>query len=331
MNKNAYLILSDGTVFEGTSFGSEGTAMGEVVFTTAMTGHQETLTDSNYHAQIVVQTFPLIGNVGANQYDDAGFNSPVGYVVREHCETPSNFRMEKKLDEFMKERGIVGIKDIDTRRLTRILREKGTMNGMISDTPDADLEKIKAFKFNYELPEGTPPVEFKTENPQLSVALVDFGCNRRVLDMLNAQGMSVTALPWDADFSGYDAVILSNGPGDPNDCPKQVGKIKELLASGVTVAGIGLGHQLLALAHGAEVVKLKHGHRGANIPVKNLANGNVFITSQNHGYTVVSDSITPDIGEITHINVNDRTCEGVRYRNSKAFGFQFVPDSVMGL
>ena len=329
MNKKIWLILEDGTAFEGLSFGSDKEVTGEVVFSTNMTGFQESLTDPNYSGQILVQTFPLAGNSGINSQDSLSDYNPAGYIVREFCEIPSNFRSEITINEFLKKRGIVGLYGIDTRRLTRHLREKGTMNGIISSKENADLNVVKSFKPVFTLP-NNPPVEFETENAKYNLALLDFGYNRKIVQYANEQFCNITVLPWNTDISGFDGVILSNGAGNPNDFPEQIEMLKNLLKTGIPIIGIGLGHQLLALAYGAEIIKLKNAHRGSNIPVKNLKHNTVFITSQNHGYAVKQTSITPEVGEIICENVNDNTCESVLYKNNKAVGFQFLTDNIVG-
>jgi len=324
MSKKAYLILADGTVFEGESFGVQGTAMGEVVFTTAMTGYQETLTDPNYSGQIVAQTFPLIGNYGVNGEDKSSESFTVGgYIVREYCEEPSNFRSEGKIDEYLKKQGVVGICGIDTRKLTRILRDKGTMNGVISDTKDIDLETLKSFKALTNFPDN-PPIEFKAENAKCKVALLDFGYKKTLLDGLLKYGCDVTILPWNADINGFDGVVLSNGAGNPAEMTMQISAIKTLLDKKIPLLGIGLGLQLLALAQGGQTAKLPQGHRGANQPVIDLDSGRTYLTSQNHGYAVET---SPTSGKLTHINANDKTCEGISYEGARAFGVQFVPET----
>jgi carbamoyl-phosphate synthase small subunit len=324
MNKKAYLILADGTVFEGESFGADGDVMGEVVFTTAMTGYLETLTDPNYSGQIVTQTFPLIGNYGVNDEDKSSDKTHVrGYIVREWCEIPSNFRCEGTIDEHLKKHGVVGLCGIDTRKLTRILRDKGTMNGMISATQDIDLNEIKSFKPALEFP-NNPPAEFKSDNAKYNIALLDLGYKFSLRDALLKYGCSVTVLPWNADCSGFDGVVISDGAGDPAEMTMQISAVKTLLDKKIPLYGVGLGHLLLALALGGKTAKLAQGHRGANQPVIDLESGRTYLTSQNHGYVVETP---PETGKITHINNNDRTCEGLSYGGLPAFGTQFAPET----
>lgn len=339
--KKAYLILADGTVFEGKSFGKEGTVIGETVFTTAMVGYQETLTDPSYCGQIVTQTFPLIGNYGVNSVDYESNGSVVsGYIVREKCDEPSNFRCEGTLDGFLKKYGIIGIYDIDTRRLTRIIRETGVMNGMIT-TEAFDKEKavgeIKAYTVGKVVPKvsGEKPETFKAENEKFRVALLDYGYKYNIRRELVKRGCTVTVMPWNTTADGIkalnpDGIMLSNGPGDPTDNPEAINTLKELIPAQIPTFGICLGHQLLALANGAKTVKLKYGHRGGNQPVTDLELDRTFITSQNHGYAVVSESVPADAGKVSHINGNDHTCEGVRYTNAPAFTVQFHPEACGG-
>lgn len=335
--KKACLILANGEVFEGKSFGKEGAVIGEVVFTTAMTGYQETLTDPGFCGQLVTQTFPLIGNYGVNGEDSESQASAGGYIVREYCETPSNFRAKGDIDGFLTERGIIGLYDIDTRQLTRTLRENGTMNGMITTgefTVEEALGKINAHAPGRLVPEISvkAPEEHACENARFRVALVDFGHKQSLVRELGACGATVTVFPWNTgagELTGFapHGVLLSDGPGDPAELLEAVETIKKLTECGIPLFGIGLGHQLLALARGGRTVKLKYGHRGGNQPVIDLRLDRTFITAQNHGYAVVPDSIPAQIGEISHINANDKTCEGVRYLDAPAFSVQFQPQS----
>lgn len=339
--KKAYLILSDGTIFKGKSFGKEGTVIGETVFTTAMTGYQETLTDPSYCGQIVTQTFPLIGNYGINSEDFESDGSVVGgYVVREKCDYPSNFRCEGTIDEFLKKYGIVGIYDIDTRKLTRIIRETGVMNGMVTTEDfvlEEALENIRAFKAGKYVPRVSckEPKKFEAENKKFNVVLMDYGCKHNIRKELVKRGCDVTVMPWNVSAEEVcklnpDGIMLSNGPGDPTDNPEAIETLRNLIDKKIPTFGICLGHQLYALANGASTVKLKYGHRGENQPVTDVDMGRTFITSQNHGYAVVNDSIKSDVGKVSHINANDGTCEGVRYTNAPAFTVQFHPEACGG-
>ncbi len=342
--KAAYLILADGNVFKGKSFGCEGEVIGEIVFTTAMTGYQETLTDPSYCGQIVTQTFPLIGNYGVNSQDGESSGSVVsGYIVREYCQFPSNFRCEEDIDSFLKKHGIIGLYDIDTRRLTRIIRETGVMNGIITlKLPDekdmpALLEKIRAYKVEAPVPKVSvkQPENYPAENAKYRVALIDYGYKYNIRRELTKRGCDVTVFPHDVtaqqikDFAP-DGIMLSNGPGDPQDNQESINTLRELIPAGIPTFGICLGHQLLAIANGAKTVKLKYGHRGGNQPVTDLDADRTFITSQNHGYAVVSESVPESAGVVSHINGNDKTCEGVRYTNAPAFTVQFHPEACGG-
>ena len=340
--KKAYLILADGTVFEGKSFGAEGTVIGETVFTTAMVGYQETLTDPSYCGQIVTQTFPLIGNYGVNSEDyESGGSVVSGYIVREYCEEPSNFRCEDNIDNFLKKYGIIGLYDIDTRRLTRIIRESGVMNGMITNEPNFDkekcLEKIRAYSVGNVVPKVSvkAPEEYRAENAKYRVALIDYGYKHNIRRELLKRGCDVTVFPHDVRPDAIksfapDGIMLSNGPGDPADNIISIATLRALIPEKIPTFGICLGHQLLALANGAKTVKMKYGHRGGNQPVTDLELDRTFITSQNHGYAVVADSIPEGAGRLSHINANDKTCEGVRYTNAPAFTVQFHPEACGG-
>ena len=321
-SKTACLILSDGTVFKGKSFGKEGTVIGETVFTTAMTGYQETLSDPSYCGQIVTQTFPLIGNYGVNSIDYESKGSVVsGYVVREKCDVPSNFRCEDTVDSFLKKYGIIGIYDIDTRRLTRIIRETGVMNGMIT-TEEFQLEKalaeIRAYKVGKVVPKVSisEPEKFEAENGKFNVILMDYGYKYNIRRELVKRGCNVTVMPWNSDAETIcalnpDGIMLSNGPGDPTENTEAIETLQKLIEKKIPTFGICLGHQLMALANGGRTVKLKYGHRGGNQPVTDLDIDRTFVTSQNHGYAVVNDSISPEVGRVSHVNANGGTCEVV--------------------
>lgn len=339
--KKATLILADGTVFEGRAFGAEGCTVGEIVFTTAMTGYQETLTDPSYCGQIVTQTFPLIGNYGVNKTDPESNGSAVfGYIVREHCEEPSNFRCEGSLDEYLKSLGIVGIYDIDTRKLTKIIRESGVMNGaIVSGEFDKEklLEEIRAYRVGVVVPKVSVREKefYPAENPKFNVVLMDYGYKFNIRRELQKRGCNVTVMPYNASADEIkalspDGIMLSNGPGDPQDNVEAINTLRELIPEKIPTFGICLGHQLLALANGAKTEKLKYGHRGGNQPVKDLALDKTFITSQNHGYAVIGESVPETAGKVSHINGNDGTCEGVRYTNAPAFTVQFHPEACGG-
>ena len=338
--EKAYLLLSDGTVLEGISCGAKGTSFGEVVFTTGMTGYQETLTDPSYYGQIVTQTFPLIGNYGVNDEDFESEKSYVsGYIVREWCNSPSNFRMQGGIDEFLKKQNIIGIHSVDTRSLTRKIREYGVMNGVITtenvyEKKDELLKMVKEYRIT-DAVKNTSVKEIKrynAENAKLTVALIDLGYKFNIRNELLKRGCNVLVVPCTVTAEEMkniapDGIMLSNGPGDPADNSDIIANIAEIAKLGIPIFGICMGHQLMALAHGARTEKLKYGHRGANQPVIDLALDRTFVTSQNHGYAVVSDSVDSSIAEVSHINANDKTCEGVRYKNAKAFTVQFHPEA----
>lgn len=335
-----YLVLENGKVFAGEAFGADGTVISEIVFTTAMTAYLETLTDKSYKGQSVVQTFPLIGNYGIITPDKEGEKISVsGYIVREVCEVPSNFRCETDLDTYLKEQGIVGLKGIDTRALTKVLREYGTMNGAICDDPSqVSMEDIKNYKITNPVDEVTVK-EIKKLKPEgevkYRVCMFDYGVKENIVRSLLKRNIMVYLLPSKTTASQVreinpDGIFLSNGPGDPTDNVFEIETLKELSKTGIPMMGICLGHQLLALAHGFETTKLKYGHRGANHPVKNLETGKVYISSQNHGYAVVGESVDPEIATEYFINGNDKTNEGLRYKKENAFSVQFHPEACGG-
>ncbi len=332
--KKGYLVLQDGQVFEGERFGAQTDSVGELVFTTGMCGYLETLTDPSYAGQIVTQTFPLIGNYGVIPADFEGETHVRGYIVREVCEAPSNFRSKGTLDAFLKAQGIPGLCGVDTRRLTRVLREQGVLNAMLCDNPPADLAEVRAYRVADAVAEVTckTPQTLPAEGtPRFRVALLDYGMKRNILRELRARGCEVTVFPADTAArtilaGGFDGVMLSNGPGDPADNADQIAQIKKLLGA-VPLFGICLGHQLTALAAGGSTYKLKFGHRGVNQPVKAVGGTRTYITSQNHGYAV-ADGVPG--GRVSFVNANDGTCEGVDYPEKRAFTVQFHPEGCAG-
>ena len=339
----AYLLLADGTVFEGRSFGAKGCSVGEVVFTTGVTGYQETLSDPSYYGQIVTQTFPLIGNYGVNEEDYESKTSCVsGYIVREWCDTPSNFRSTGDIDGFLKKHGIIGIHSIDTRCLTRKIREYGVMNGMITtddvyDNKAALLERINAFTIKDAVASVTVKEKesYTADNADFRVVLYDFGYKFNIRRELVKRGCSVTVVPADTSADEIkdmkpDGIMLSNGPGDPKENTEIIRNLAGLCRLDIPIFGICLGHQLLALANGAQTTKLKYGHRGGNQPVIDKELDRTFVTSQNHGYVVVGDTLAGNVGHVSHVNANDGTCEGVRYTAFPAFTVQFHPEACSG-
>ena len=334
--KKAYLVLNNGRVFEGSRIGADGDGLGELVFTTGMTGYLETLTDPSYAGQIILQTFPLIGNYGVIPADFEGPCLAKGYVVRELCETPSNFRSEYALDAFLKEHNVPGICGVDTRALTRIIREEGVMNALICDEVPADLTPIHTYAVlgGVKQASSTEPHVFPAAGEEkYHVALLDYGAKHHIVESLQERGCRVTVLPHNSTAEDVlalhpDGLMLSNGPGDPKENVFEIEQLKKLMGK-LPVFGICLGHQLAALALGGETVKLKYGHRGANQPVKDLKTGRCFITSQNHGYAVVAESVK-DIAELRYINANDFSCEGLDYPGAQCFTVQFHPEASAG-
>lgn len=335
----AYLVLENGRVFQGRRFGAQEELTAEVVFTTGMTGYMETLSDPSYWGQIVVQTFPLIGNYGVITADfESDIIGPKGYIVKHWCQAPSNFRSEGSLDAFFQDRGLTALEGIDTRTLTKILREKGVMNGVITGDPaSVDLEAVKAHRVRGVVRAVSTKERYVVgpETPKKKVALMDYGLKKNIWRELVKRGAQVTVCPCDTTAGeiaalDVDGVMLSNGPGDPADNPDLIENLREIAALKKPMFGICLGHQLMALAHGARSEKLKYGHRGENQPVKDLETGRVYITSQNHGYAVVGSSIDPAVGKELYVNVNDGTCEGVRYTSLPAFTTQFHPEACGG-
>ena len=334
MKKKRYLVLADGSVFEGYAFGADVEKTGELVFATGMVGYIETLTDPSYCGQIVMQTFPLIGNYGIIPEDFEGKPLLHGYVVREYCDYPSNFRSEYDLDRFLKENGIPGIYGVDTREITNLIREKGVVNAILCDSPEQDLNALAAYRVTDAVKTASTDeiVEFLPEKEERHVALIDFGEKNNIVRSLVKRGCRVTAVPYDTPAETIlamkpDGIMLSNGPGDPADNVYSIEQIRKLLGK-VPLFGICLGHQLTALADGGKTVKLKYGHRGGNQPCKNLKSGTCFITSQNHGYAVLGDSTVH--GVESFINANDKTNEGMDYPGLNAFTVQFHPEACSG-
>ena len=333
--KKGYLILQDGQVFEGVRFGAETDTVGELVFTTGMCGYVETLTDPSYAGQIVMQTYPLIGNYGIIREDFEGACCVKGYVVREYCDTPSNFRTDCDLDTYLKEQGVPGLCGVDTRELTRIIREHGVMNAAICDEIPADLTPVASYAITgvVEAVSCKEPDRYPAEGEEcFRVSLLDYGAKRNIVRELQKRGCTVTVLPATTSAEEIlaadpDGVMLSNGPGDPAENTYQIEQIRKLLGK-VPMFGICLGHQLTALAAGGSTYKLKYGHRGVNQPVRDLNGVRTYITSQNHGYAVDGDTVK--LGKVRFVNANDGTCEGIDYPELKAFTVQFHPEACTG-
>lgn len=335
----ARLLLEDGTLFTGKAFGSEGEAAGEVVFNTGMTGYQEVLSDPSYCGQIVTMTYPLIGNYGITRDDFESIRPFIhGFVVREHEEVPSNWRAQYTIDSLLKEYGILGISGIDTRMLTRKIRHQGVMRGMITSSDKRVEELLEQLKATPVITDQVARVSTKSvfgcPGTKERIVLVDFGSKSGIIRDLTKRGCDVVVVPQDATADQIrrlnpDGVLLSNGPGNPKDVPHAAAMIAELLGE-VPIFGICLGHQLFALACGADSEKLKFGHRGGNHPVKDLVSGRCYITSQNHGYTVNAESIEGTDLIVTHINNNDKTIEGLRHKTHPAFSVQYHPEAAPG-
>lgn len=335
----AFLILEDGTVFTGTSIGSTRDMISEIVFNTSMTGYLEVLTDPSYAGQAVVMTYPLIGNYGITPDMESLKAWPDGYIVRELSRMPSNFRCEGTIQDFLKKYDIPGIAGVDTRALTKILREKGTMNGMITTNENYDLEevisKLKNYKVEGVVSKVTCAEKYVLEGTGKKVALLDLGAKKNIAKSLNDRGCEVTVYPADTTAeeiiaSNPDGIMLSNGPGDPAECTSIIKEIKKLYETDIPIFAICLGHQLMALATGADTEKMRWGHRGGNHPVKDLKSGRVYISSQNHGYVIKEETIDPDVAEVSFINVNDKTIEGLDYKNKNIRTVQFHPEACPG-
>ncbi len=374
----AFLILEDGTVFEGIHIGAEKEIISEIVFNTSMAGYLEVLTDPSYAGQAVCMTYPLIGNYGVCLDDlESTKPWPDGFIVRELSRLASNFRFDMTIQQFLEEQGIPGIAGIDTRALTKILREKGTMNGMITTNENFDSNKILPLLHAYKTGNVVEKVscehtyEIKgvkdlSENGALSgsqsfdsaayakgikekkpslvktlngkgkkVALLDLGAKANIADSLAQRGCDVTVYPALTSAEEIlrdkpDGIMLSNGPGDPKDCESIIKEIKKLYDSQVPIFAICLGHQLMALATGADTYKLKYGHRGGNHPVKDLSTGRVYISSQNHGYVVDTEKLDPKVVTPAFVNVNDGTNEGLAYTGKNIFTVQFHPEACPG-
>ncbi len=335
----AFLILEDGTVFAGESIGSTREVISEIVFNTSMTGYLEVLTDPSYAGQAVVMTYPLIGNYGITPDMESERPWVDGYIVRELSRIPSNFRCEGTIQDFLKGHDIPGICGIDTRALTKILRDKGTMNGMITTNEDYDLDEIlprlAAYTTGDVVSKVTCAAPKVLPGDGKRVALLDLGAKRNIAKSLNDRGCEVTIYPADTPAETIlagnpDGIMLSNGPGDPKECTEVIKEIKKLYDSDVPIFAICLGHQLMALATGADTHKMKYGHRGGNHPVKDLSTGRVYISSQNHGYVVDVDKLDPSIATPAFVNVNDGTNEGLKYTGKNIFTVQFHPEACPG-
>jgi carbamoyl-phosphate synthase small subunit len=335
----AILALEDGSVFHGESFGVSGDIVGEVVFNTGMTGYQEILTDASYYGQIVNMTYPLIGNYGINLDDLESANPQVrGFIVRELCHNPSNWRSMETLNEYLKKHNIIGIEGIDTRALTKILRDNGTMRGVISTNTDFSFDGSKTRIMDYKIIDAVKNVTTneikKFPGKGFKVVLMDFGMKRNIVRSLLNRDCEVHQVPGYTSAEEIlamnpDGIMLSNGPGDPKECVEIIQTIKDLYGK-LPIFGICLGHQILALANGADTTRLKYGHRGCNHPVKDISKDITYITSQNHGYTIINETVDKTRMEVSHINMNDNTIEGIIYKDAPVFSVQFHPEASPG-
>ncbi len=331
----AKLILENGMTFEGKAFGYFKETVGELVFNTGMTGYQELLTDPSYYGQIVVMTYPLIGNYGINLEDTESNGVKVrGLVVREESKYPNNFRCEMTLDGYLKQHKVMGFKGVDTRHLTKIIREIGTCKAIITTeefTQKELKEKFGFFSNKYAVAEVTCPEKYEIPGEGKRIGVMDFGIKQNILRSFQKRGCHLTVFPFGTTAEeilkhDLDALFLSNGPGDPADLTDTIDEIKKIIGK-MPVIGICLGHQLLAWAMGGNTIKLKYGHRGGNHPVKDLLKNKIFITSQNHGYVV--DKM-PEGVEVTHINLNDNSIEGMRNEKLKVMSIQYHPEACPG-
>lgn len=337
--QKAYLLLENGAVFPGFRFGAEGDVTGELVFSTSMTGYLETITDPSFFGQIVLQTFPLIGNYGVIPADfESKTPKLTAYVVKEWCQDPSNFRSEGDLDTFLKEKGVVGLYGVDTRSITRMIREQGVMNARIQSEPDLSEEQKEELK-RYRVSGAVPAVTCEevsilgSENGK-RVVLWDFGAKENIARELVKRNFRVIRVPASAtaeEILSYspEGLVLSNGPGNPAENTGIIEELQKMAEKKLPTFGICLGHQLLALALGAKTDRLKYGHRGANQPVRDLHTGRLYMTSQNHGYAVLTHTL-PTGAKESFVNANDFTCEGVDWTEHNAFSVQFHPEACAG-
>ena len=333
----AYIVLEDGQVFEGEAFGARGETVGELVFTTSVVGYVEALTDPCYYGQIVLHTFPSLGNYGwiAEDMCDSG-SAPRGVVLREGCDTPSNFRSGETLEDYLKSAGIVGIKSVDTRAITQIIRDAGVMNAMITtEKPEGVPAALRAYRVEKAV-EATSVKAIECLAPEGEarnhVALLDYGAGKLLAQALLARGCRVTCLPHNTPAEAVlalapDGIALSGGPGDPADNAACIAEIRAMLGK-KPIFAVGLGHQMLALAAGGRTEKLPYGHRGANQPVRDVESGRVYITEQNHGYAVCAENAEAFGARVRYQNLNDGSCEGLDYPALRAFSLQFSPDSL---
>ena len=333
-----YLVLENGKVFKGTRFGATGDVMAEVVFTTSMTGYLETLTNKSNAGQMVVQTFPMIGNYGVIPSDfEADEVSVKAYIVNEWCQFPSNFRNEGNLDAFFVEKNVVGLSGIDTRALTKMIRTTGSLNACITNDPaSVDMEALKNYQITGEVSKASTKAVYTVtaENETQKLALLDFGVKKSLITELTQRGCTVTVYPHDTKAADIlatkpDGIVLSGGPGNPMENELAVLEIKELLGANIPMFATHLGHQLLALAHGFTVTKMAYGHRGSNQPIRDTKTGKVYLTAQSHQYAVTKESID-DKAQVIYEHINDLSPEGLFYEGAKALSLQFYPEAASG-
>lgn len=338
----ARLLLEDGTFVTGVGFGYTGTTMGEIVFNTGMTGYQEILTDPSYAGQIVTMTYPLVGNYGVNIDDvESGSVKVSGFIVKEYCQKPSHWQLDQSLETYLKNNKIIGISDVDTRMLTKRIRNIGAMNSILTTDETlslADMEiMLKGFEFPKDIVKQVSTKTIQEHNPEnsngVSIGVIDFGLKMGIVKQLLKRGCKVTVYPESVSLEtllagGHDGILLSNGPGDPKECTHGIELAKQLKGK-LPLFGICLGHQILTLSLGGDTYKLKFGHRGSNHPVIDLRNNKVYMTSQNHGYAVKVDSLTQGM-ELTHLNVNDDTVEGMCCKEFDIISVQFHPEEGPG-
>ena len=337
---NKKIVLENGKEFYGYGFGADKEAINEIVFNTSMVGYQEIVSDPSYTDQMVCMTYPLIGNYGVCREDmEAGRPWQSGFIVRELCKTPSNFRSEMTINEFLVENNITGIEGIDTRTLTKILRKDGTMRGMITTDENYDfdecMKRIKAWKMGHVVLDVTCKEKMFYPGDGYKVAVIDLGVKKNIVKSLLARGCQVTVYPAETPAEEIiadapDGIMLTNGPGDPKECKVTIAQVKKLFDTDIPIFAICLGHQLMALANGGDTEKMKYGHRGANHPVRDMKTGKVYISTQNHGYMVKEDSLDRKIAEVSFVNVNDGTVEGVHYLGKNAQTVQFHPEACAG-
>ena len=335
-----YLVLENGQIFEGEKIGYDSKeTICEIVFNTSMTGYLEIFSDPSYAGQGIVMTYPLIGNYGLTLEDMESKKPWVEAVfVHELAEVESNFRSKLHVEKFLKYNKVPGLQGVNTRKLTKVLRENGTMRGMLTDSIsniEEILEKIKKHEIKNLVEKVTSNEITQIGEGKINIALLDFGSKQNIIESLIKRNCKITIYPQNTKSQtildgNFDAIVLSNGPGNPEDCKTAIENIKELYKSNIPILGICLGHQLMGIATGAKTYKLKYGHRGPNHPVKDIQKDRIYITAQNHGYAIDENSVNPEIAEVSHTNLNDNTVEGLKYKNKEIYTVQFHPEACPG-